>query len=145
MTEEVDFGATGAKRQTWSTKDGARAVLARIVEDNPHADDEAIFHMFFAESPPYVYECLRYWVSNNLRALRPRAVGESVDRTAARAKVEARLLDYVLPNGKMLRDCTFGECAEAGGWLTELSRKGQPGEKVGAVLSEKEVRAVWKA
>jgi hypothetical protein len=29
--------------------------------------------------------------------------------------------------------------------FTEIAHKGQPNEKVGAVLSEKEVRAVWKS
>jgi hypothetical protein len=44
------------------------------------------------------------------------------------------LSNFVLPNGKMLRDCTFAECAMEGGWLTALSKMGQPGDKVGAVL-----------
>jgi hypothetical protein len=153
--QEIEKGVTGAKVQSWE-KHNARELLARIVADNPKADDEALFHAFTAESGPYFMEIQRYWFANNLRALktRPTPIARSVDRVAAQehftAKAKGRavemvLLDFVLPNGKMLRDCTFGECAEAGGWLTELSRKGQPGEKVGAVLSEKEVRAVWKS
>jgi hypothetical protein len=63
----------------------------------------------------------------------------------AKHRVEALLLDFTLPNGKMLRDCTFGECADAGGLLTRLSKKGQPSDKAGANLTESEVRAAWKA
>jgi hypothetical protein len=63
----------------------------------------------------------------------------------AKHRVEALLLDFTLPNGKMLRDCTFGECADAGGLLTRLSKKSQPSDKAGANLTESEVRAAWKA
>lgn len=103
--------------------------------------------------------------ANNLRALTPRQNSKattSVDRVAATNKEEQKeplptavtpatktregelvLLDFVLPNGRMLRDCTFSECAECGGWLTRLARVGQPGDNVGTTLTEKEVRAVW--
>jgi hypothetical protein len=152
---EIEKGLTGAKVQSWE-KHNARELLARIVADHPGADDEALFHAFTAESGPYFMEIQRYWFANNLRALktRPTPIARSVDRVAAQehfvAKardraVEMVLLDYMLPNGNMLRDSTFGECAEVGGWLSRLARKGQPGEKVGAVLSEDEVRAVWKS
>lgn len=156
---ELNTGTLGAKVQSWE-KNNARELLARLVTNNPSLDDEALFHIFAAECAPYFHEIVRYWVANNLRALRPRtrASGSSVDRTADRAaaveavKAEAKaratklvLLDFVLPNGKMLRDCTFAECAKAGGWLTKLANKGQPNEKVGAVLSEKEIKAVWNA
>ena len=143
--ENIDFGTTGAKTQTWTTKQGARSLLARIVEDNPDSDDEDIFHAFSAECAPFFMEIVRYWVSNNIRALRPRRRGESVDRVAAvEERVKARLLDFMLPSGKMLRDSTFGECASAGGWLTRLAKMGQPNEKVGAVLTEKQVKAALK-
>ena len=85
----------------------------------------------------------------NLRRISARIllVDESDDMESPEGNVvalasEMVLLDYVLPNGKMLRDSTFGECAEAGGWLTRLSKRGQAGDKVGAVLSEQDVRAI---
>jgi hypothetical protein len=153
--QDIEKGVTGAKVQSWE-KHNARELLARIVADNPGVDDEVLFHAFTAESGPYFMEIQRYWFANNLRALKPRPtpIAKSVDRVAAQehfvAKAKDRavklvLLDYVLPNGKMLRDSTFGECAKAGGWLSELAKKGQPNEKVGAVLDEKAVRAVWRS
>jgi hypothetical protein len=152
---DIEKGVTGAKVQSWE-KHNARELLARIVKDNPGADDEALFHAFSQECAPFFMEIARYWFANNLRALkaRPTPIARSVDRVAAQehfvATAQARatemvLLDYVLPNGNMLRDSTFSECAEVGGWLTKLAKKGQPNDKVGAVLSEKEVRAVWKS
>jgi hypothetical protein len=153
--QDIEKGITGAKVQSWE-KHNARELLARIVKDNPGTDDEGLFHAFSQECAPFFMEICRYWFANNLRALkaRPTPIARSVDRVAAqehfvaKAKdraVELVLLDYVLPNGKMLRDSTFGECAEVGGWLTKLAHKGQPNDKVGAVMSEKEVRAVWKS
>lgn len=152
---ELNQGIYGAKRQSWE-RNNARGLLIQIVEDNPDTDDETLFHIFSAQCAPYFPEIVRYWFANNLRALRPRApisAGPTVDRAVAKQAAQAVraratklvLLDFKLPNGKMLRDCTFSECAKAGGWLSKLSTKGQPGEIVGAVLTEKEVRAVWTA
>jgi hypothetical protein len=149
MSESLDYGTVGAKVQTWEGN-SARALYARLAKENPQADDEALFHLFFAESAQFIHEIVRSWCANTHRALFPskrerKALAEAdIDALKDRAK-KLVLLDWKLPNGKLLRDCTFGECAQAGGWLTELSKKGQPGEKVGAVLSEKEVRAVWKS
>jgi hypothetical protein len=144
MAKETDFGTQGAKVQSWH-KNNARELLARIVSENPNLDDEGIYHAFADKCAPYFVEICRYWVANNLKALRPRSRGAPVDRIAAvEGRARARLLDFILPNGKMLRDSTFGECAKAGGWLTKLSKLGQPGEKIGSVLTEKQVKAALK-
>jgi hypothetical protein len=70
------------------------------------------------------------------------ALQTAVTATKTRA-VELVLLDFVLPNGRKLRDCTFSELRRCGGWLTRLARVGQPSDNVGTTLTEKEVRAVW--
>lgn len=153
QNQNIDLGTTGAKVQTWE-KHNARELLKRIVEEHQGESDEALFHAFNAECAPYFMEIVRYWFANNLRALvgpTRRDPRLNVDRVAAAAeiaaaakgRVEAMLLDLVLPSGNMLRDSTFGECATAGGFFAKLAKKGQPHERVGAVLSEKEVRAVW--
>jgi hypothetical protein len=144
-TKEIDHGTTGAKQQTWTTKQGARSLLARIVEENPTLDDESIFHAFSSECAAFFPEIVRYWVANNLKALRPRAAGDSVDRSTVEARVQARLLDFLLPNGKMLRDSTFGEVAKCSGWLSRVAKLGQPHEKVGDKLTEKEVKAALES
>jgi hypothetical protein len=54
------------------------------------------------------------------------------------------LLNFVLPNGKALRDCTFADCAKAGGWLAKVAAKGKPNQIVGKVLGENELRALMK-
>jgi hypothetical protein len=142
MTEKANIGTTGAKQTSWEER-SYRGLVKRIAAENPTAEDEALFHIFAAECAPYFMEIARYAFANALRAYRPRAKGDSVDRSEdIETRAKARLLDYILPNGKMLRDSTFGECATAGGWLTRVSKLGQPGDVVGAVLTEKDVKAV---
>jgi hypothetical protein len=158
----VDLGTTGAKQTSWE-KRNARELVARIVTENPAADDESLFQIFANECAPYFMEICRYYFANTLRAIRPRSVGPAVIRTpvteaevaeVAAIKTEAKqkakavitervLLDIILPNGKMLRDSTGSECIQAGGWLTRVGKLVQPNEKVGAVLTEKEVKAVF--
>jgi hypothetical protein len=54
--------------------------------------------------------------------------------------IEASLLDFLMPNDKKLRDCTFGYCREVGGWLGRIGAAGKPDQIVGDVLSEDAVR-----
>jgi hypothetical protein len=145
--KNVDLSVTAAKRQTWE-KNNARAVVKEVMDEMPDADSEARFHVFYARAHQFDTEIYRYFHDNAERALRVRK-GESVDRTKAREQaakdLKLFLLDLMLPNGKMLRDCTFSEAGRAGGWYTRLSKCGQPGEIIGATMTEKEVRAVWKS
>jgi hypothetical protein len=69
-----------------------------------------------------------------------KAAEEAIKANAARMI----LLDIILPNGKPLRDCTGKECAKVGGWLTKIAAKVKPHQKVGAVLSEDQVREIFE-
>jgi hypothetical protein len=83
------------------------------------------------------------------------AKAEEESKHAARGIVQARieqeaktiLLDIILPNGKALRDCTGRECAKLGGkvgaWLGRIAAKVKPGDVVGDVLDEAEVRKMY--
>lgn len=53
------------------------------------------------------------------------------------------LLDVTLPNGKLLRKSTFGDCAKAGGWLTAVSLKGNGNELVTKNLTEAQLQDIW--
>ena len=50
----------------------------------------------------------------------------------------------IMPNGKPLRECTGKDCAKAGGWLSKLAKKVKPNQKVGDVLSEAQVKRLFK-
>jgi hypothetical protein len=111
-----------------------------------------------------------YWLDNNYRSLlsdypepdkdiTPRAERKQA-AAAEREKITAELtqkvekvieqkaqiilLDWVLPNGKALRDCTGRECKQMSGkvgtWLGEIAKRVKPTEVVGKVLQEADVR-----
>jgi hypothetical protein len=50
------------------------------------------------------------------------------------------LLDFIMPNGKALRDCSGAECRAAGGWLTAIADRIGDNAIVGAKLGEAAAR-----
>lgn len=145
----IDLGATGAKVQSWA-KHNARELLAKIFRENQDADEEKIYHLFLDECAPYFHEIVRYWVTNNLRALKPKQkLADSAEAVAAaKETIKLRMLDCFLPNGKALRDCTGKECAElsskVGAWLGKIAKAVGPTKRVGDVLSEEQASALWE-
>lgn len=72
---------------------------------------------------------------------RPRV---TADVTPLVAKVRAIvLLDFVLPTGKMLRDATFGEVRDLGGWLSEIGLRESRSFIIGHHMSERDVQNVF--
>lgn len=59
-------------------------------------------------------------------------------------KAKMIALDLVMPTGKKLRDSTKTECAAAGGWYAAIADRLEPGQIVGNVFTEDQVREVWK-
>jgi hypothetical protein len=53
------------------------------------------------------------------------------------------LLDWQLPNGKRLGDCTGRECRKAGGWLVRVAAKVPPRKLVRDVLDQGELQKLW--
>jgi hypothetical protein len=86
------------------------------------------------------------------------AAKERAEKTAAAVKMAAvaiakdavttALLDLPQPNGKKLRDCSDQECrtmgAKIGPWLERIANRLQPGQTVGEVLDEAEVRKLYE-
>lgn len=70
------------------------------------------------------------------------AIAAQIDRSA-----KLVLLDMVLPNGKKLRHATGSDCKafapKFGIWFGNIARKLKPGDVVGKVLTEKEVREIY--
>ena len=165
----LDTGITGAKRMSWKLAN-PRALLEEILKESPDADVETLRSYCRTAvrkaGKDFVDTVFDYWFDNTLRSLmhqpsldevrerRERSaklVSETVARgSAAVAKViekkaKTLLLDTILPNGKKLRDSTFGECRIFGGWLSRIGRKGNPDKLVGRYLSEAKVRALKSA
>lgn len=84
------------------------------------------------------------------KAEKERATAEMKQKVEEVIKQKAQiiLLDWVLPNGKALRDCTGRECRQmsrmVGTWLQKVADRLKPAELVGSVLQEADVRKLAK-
>jgi hypothetical protein len=143
------------------------AVLLAVMNENPDSPQEDVLAEWWKrirKDEELLYACamahgvnamrniglLRIDPQERAEVVRPqRSAAERAERKTEALKEAAVmaettrqviLLDMVMPNGNPLRDCTDKDCAKAGGWLSKVAAKLKPGEKVGDVLSETEVR-----
>lgn len=81
-----------------------------------------------------------------IKAVAARRKGERIAEAEMTKKaiklIGSRLLDFMMPNGKKLRDCTFGYCAEIGGAIGKIGAQGRPSEIVGNVLTAAQVQDI---
>lgn len=165
----IETGTYGAKRQSVKGAN-PRERLVALMKRHPDAEPAELQEMMFdiiAKNDRMLATVVEYWFANNHRQIvmgmreteaekaeratlratvRARAVEQTKTAIVEKIKTEARimLLDLTMANGKALRDCTGAECAKAGGWLSAVAAKVKPGQKVGAALSEADVRKLWK-
>jgi len=101
------------------------------------------------------WQSIKY--STALRAAEPIGIDEIRTAVARRRKdreaevvmakkavkiIGSRLLDFVMPNGKKLRDCTFAYCGQIGGAISKVATHGKPNELVGKILSADQVQKI---
>lgn len=168
---QLDTGERGAKRQSWH-RANPRDLLKRLIEAKPDASEAQLQKLFLQtlrdEEDEYFDTIVDYWFGNNYRSLihpprgpsgprprapRPAVVQETKDLVKASVKdhvarkASLLLMDIVLPTGKKLRNSTGAELAELaeriGGWFILIAERVKPGQKVGDVLSEKQVRELY--
>lgn len=79
-------------------------------------------------------------------ALRKRAAARKADRkresdliTKAKGLIGTRLLDFIMPNSKKLRDCTGAECKQFGGLFARIGKRVGNKRVVGDVLSAEQL------
>ena len=65
---------------------------------------------------------------------------EAVQEMVASMTKKVVLMTMVMQNGKQLQDCTFKEISTFGSWFKLLATRGKPSEKVGEVLTEKDLQ-----
>lgn len=159
----IDTGIYGAKRQSYR-KVNPRYLLKTLIEEHSGSDEKQIQQLFVdvaKDDPEMIETIIEYWFAGNYRSLvkelfRKRtiaktAVAEKVWRhEALKESIKLRavslvLLDFILPNGKQLRDSTGKDCAKAGGWLIKIAKAVKPAQKVGEVLSEADVRKLFRS
>jgi hypothetical protein len=138
-------------------------VLKRLLEDHPNWNQERLLRAFteqIAENQKYLDAIIEYWFANNLHSLIERPATYTPRETskasteiknniekAIQYKVGVLLLEMVMPNGKLLRDCNGAECsklsAKVGGWLMRISKQIKPNDIVGDKLTEQQVRQLY--
>jgi hypothetical protein len=151
-------GVRGHTRSTWRDVTHLRGMLLMLIAEHPDASRDELEGFYLAKAemvPALVEEALRRAFDNDLaqidKAPRPRKPPQPVSEDAIAEAVEKIktivLLDLVQPNGKKLRDCTGAEvrelAAQMPSWLKAIAAKVKPGEIVGQVLSEADLRKMW--
>lgn len=153
----MNLHATGASFIAQEKEDNPRDIVVNLLKQYPSLDRTSLFSKFREELKGYDdYQRKVDWyffvnMHDYLTGSRKGATlsdrisnREEAQRRAATIKqkvVEVILLDLMLPNGKSLRDCTFADCAKAGGFFAKIANKGKPRQVVGDVLSEEQLRA----
>lgn len=162
----LELGVYGAKVQSWR-KVNPRDLLKGLIEKHPRlSQDRLLILLKEAATEDHVESMIEYWFANNYRSLiseitrPPPATREDLDAKQAledshisaavtamkdriREEAQVMLLDMVLPNGKRLRECTFGYVAKLGGCLARIGAKGKTNQMVGKVLSEAQVAKLY--
>lgn len=167
-------GATRQTRRLPALRPKLKDMMDKV--DNPHSKDDresvkAQFLQFMnsAAGAQYRETTFLYWLDNNYRSMLAdypepgEEIAQRVKRQAERekttavlkervektieAKAQIMLLDWVLPNGKPLRDCTGRDCKQmsgmVGGWLQKIAQRVKPTQKVGDILKEDDVRKLF--
>ena len=155
----LDTGTYGAKVQSWR-RANPRDLLKRLIEENPGVAKAELFKTFRDQirgddGEEFLDSIVEYWFANNYHSLiehpapqlaankaeKQTKIAEIKEKIKTRVRQEAIfLLDTALPHGKTLRNSTFGECAKIGGALSKIASKGRPGQIVGNVLSDTQLR-----
>jgi hypothetical protein len=162
---EFNFGTTGAKRATYRDV-SPRALLERFISLKPKASQHEWRKQFFDylnDHEEYMRVIIDWWLDNQFRELlrapeNPTQKAEKnavFDKTAAniaanlkdRIAQEAKVivLSLLMPNNKLLGDCTGAECKKFGGWFGALAQRVPAKTKVKDAISEAEAHKLWAA
>lgn len=68
-----------------------------------------------------------------------KAIQEEASVEKAKGLIGERLLEFTMPNGKFLRDCTGAECKQFGGLFTRIGKRVTNNRLVGDVLSAEQL------
>lgn len=150
-------------------KGNPRSVLMDLLREHPRASEAEIVTLFMLRvlgnnsiamiaMPPEAEAIFEYFSTNHARSIaryEPELAPEVyVERSEARAqaktarkqgmakKFQALIRgDFIMPNGKPLRECTFGYVGQIGGFFTALSSRGKPNEIIGEKLTDEQIAA----
>jgi len=152
--ENFNLGVYGAKRQTW-TEGSPRNVLLKLKKKYPQHSTENLAELLADWAQNHRKGLLAiciYWTQRNLISLEKhqqtaeekKQLNKLINKNAKKYKTQIRkvvLMDLIMPNGKLLRDCTGTQCIRFGGWFTCIGKKVGGKSTVGSKLSETDL---WK-
>ena len=149
ILNEPDVSEASAKQQMWEQVKDSQGIF-RLLYDN-------WFNANWFRYEPEVKEIITEVPG------KPPLIGKSVTvirkrqgatrETTFKRKVVAKklimeksgviLMNLPMPNGKLLRDCTFAESSKFGGWFVTIAKYGKPTEKIGKKLTETDLQNLY--
>jgi len=154
-TEGLRQGAAASRR---TSSKNVMELLIRLIEANPKAGTELLFLKWsdaVKDDEDYLDAALRHCFTNLLASVesgrpKPSRSKPSAARTAEQRrqavedlKQQARtavILDFIMPNGKKLRDCTGAYAAQLGGAISRIAAAVKPNQIIGKVLSDEQAQ-----
>jgi len=161
METEVRTGSAVVAR---TAEKNPMSILYRFVSSHPTADVGWLFRKWrtaIIADEDLHDAVLRHTFTNLLSSIdkprqQERRRAENIQRSEQIAAAATRttervikrvteivLMDLLLPNGKTLRDATFKECAQAGGFFHLVAKKGRPLQIVGKTLTEDDLKTLY--
>lgn len=147
LNTETSKGAVHIARRMQANP---REILISTVEANEGLPKEKLFDLWSEEivDDEEMQRAVRwYFFINMYSGLTDLRTGHAKNGrarpTVAEIVEKARkivLMDLVLANGKTIKDSTFAELGQCGGWLVRVSKLGKPNQIVGKSITEDQLR-----
>jgi hypothetical protein len=148
LTETLAKAASQETPQTSTTPEGAPEASSGVTQTPPEVERSSET-LFEAPAEPVAAEA----AMARAAAAAQRADEQRVVREAAHVDIKRKLkfkyLALIMPNGKLLGECTGAECRELaprmGLWLNRIADRVAPTELVGTVLDEATLGGLYEA
>jgi hypothetical protein len=144
-----------------------KEVMFRLHREHPRADKDELLRLFRLEAggdPELTDICVEvaginaYLALENIRNRAKRRPAETPEQQRQEQDAEAAqqaaviadrivrsaILDFMMPNNKRLRDCTFSEVRKFGKGFSRIAAAGRPNQIVGQVLSETKAKSLMR-
>ena len=149
---------SGAAAIAQGAQANPRELVAKLIEDNPTASIDVLFRKFRKmitdredyqlAIDPYFFINAHTYLTTTRNVKRDPPGARAAEIAALKSTIVRRVLslDFVMPNGKQLAECTFDEVRKLGREFAKLAKLGQAHELVGAVFkNERSLREALKS
>lgn len=155
----MDLHSTGASFVAAKEDNNPREIVIEVIKSAPNATRKEQFDQFrerLSENSDEYQRAVDWYffvnmhdyltTSRNTKSTPAQraAQKESQAKTVEAIKDQIVILNLVMPNGKMMRDCTGAEMTMFGGSFVKVGKKVGSAKTVGSVLDEKQIRQFMK-